>query len=160
VWVVLSAAKANQVPEGGDTYLRNYHGAFRIGIEEYAFPTAKYRLSSMYRTLTRALLGTLNLAINDFQDRVYGGPIDPAEGYSICFSLQLLSTSEDFLLTLANRFGGDSDGEALGMVEQQTAAMIAVLKLFVGVKGLLISEAELRQIGRADDPAEQIRLLS
>ena len=90
--------------------------------------------------------GTLNLAINDFQGRVYGGPIDPAEGYSICFSLQLLSTSENFLLTLAKRFGGDSDGEALGMVEQQTAAMIG--------------EAELRQIGRADDPAEQIRLLS
>jgi hypothetical protein len=160
VWFILAASKGDCVPINGDTYVRKYDGAFRMGIEDYAFPTEQYRLSFLYRTLTSALLRTLNLAINDFQDRVYGGPIDPAEGHSICFSLQLLSTSEDFLLTLANRFGGDSDGEALGMVEQQTAAMIAVLKLFVGVKGLLISEAELRQIGRADDPAEQIRLLS
>jgi len=131
-----------------------------MGIEDYAFPTAQYRLSLLYRSLTRALLGTLNLAINDFQDRVYGGPIDPAEGHSICFSLQLLSTSEDFLLDVANRMQAESDGEAIGMVEQQTGAMITVLKLFVGVNGLLISEAESRQIGRADDPAKQIRLLS
>ena len=74
VWVILSASKAIN----GATYVRNHDGAFRMGIEDYALPTEQYRLSFLYRTLTSALLRTLNLAINDFQDRVYGGPIDPA----------------------------------------------------------------------------------
>ena len=84
MWVILSASKAIN----GATYVRNHDGAFRMGIEDYALPTEQYRLSFLYRTLTSALLRTLNLAINDFQDRVYGGPIDPAEGHSICFSPQ------------------------------------------------------------------------
>jgi hypothetical protein len=93
-------------------------------------------------------------------DRAYPAKVDYDEGHAICFSLQLLSTNKDFLLDLHSRLKGNPDEGAFGMFEHYRAATVALLKLFVGVKGLLISEAELRQIGRANDPAEQIRLLS
>ena len=98
--------------------------------------------------------------MEDFQIHVYGAPINYDEGYPVCFSLQLLSTSEDFLLGLEASLKRDSDEGAFGMFDQYAVATISVLKLFVGVKGLLISEAESRQIGRANDPAEEICILS
>jgi hypothetical protein len=140
-WIILAAKKARHDTGSQEVPPTNYRGAFRIGIEEYAFATEQYMLSPWNRALNRALVETLVLAIDDFQIRVYNGSLDYAEGHSICFSLHLLSTSEDFLLGLEASLKGDSDEGAFGMFDHFSVATISVLKLFVGVKGLLISEA-------------------
>ena len=158
-WMLLGAKPtSNQLYKGSNMPIC-HKGRFRLVINQTALPHEDlYTSPTMKQTPDHALRQTLGLALEDFEIRAFGEPACSYGMRQFCFSLKIFSISDTFLTDLLKVLQGDNDEDAFGFFGAQVRK-ISNLRRFVDAEGVLLSQAELRQIGRAIDPIDEFQAI-
>jgi hypothetical protein len=112
----------------------------------------------MRQTQDHALRQTLGLALEDFEIRAFGEPVCSYELRPFCFSLKIFSISNSFLTDVERVLHGEEDEDVFGFFGFQVRK-ISNLRRFARAEGMLLSQEELRRLGRASDPIDEFQAI-